>query len=98
VASPIASVSGAACELPKIAALKLWRKCRSNEPSQWLAIADILVIASSTVRCRPDGDRAGLGTAGFEIKFPENWNDKFLFWGSPRLGKALHKPAAMIVV
>jgi feruloyl esterase len=28
-----------------------------------------------------DGEGAGPGSAGFEVKLPERWNGKFLFWG-----------------
>jgi hypothetical protein len=28
-----------------------------------------------------DGEGAGRGSAGFEVKLPETWNGKFLFWG-----------------
>ncbi len=36
-----------------------------------------------------DGDGAGAGAAGFEIKLPENWNHKFLFWGAGGLAGTL---------
>jgi len=58
VACPIASVSGAACDLRIIEPLNV-EGMQIHRPSQWLAIADIPVIASSRVRGRPTATERG---------------------------------------
>jgi hypothetical protein len=58
VACPIASVSGAACDLRIIEPLNV-EGMQIHRPSQLLAIADIPVIASSRVRGRPTATERG---------------------------------------
>jgi feruloyl esterase len=40
-----------------------------------------------------NGEGAGPGSAGFEIKLPANWNHKFLFWGVGGLAGSLFPSA-----
>jgi hypothetical protein len=84
----IASVSGTVCDLRILASLHV----EGVQIQSAIAMAgdrrhpSYCVVKGSV---STDGDRAGLGTAGFEIKLPENWNHKFLFWGSPGLAGLL---------
>jgi feruloyl esterase len=60
-----------------------------------LGVADVTIAAAETIAAAngvpthcdikgtlaTDGEGAGRGSAGFEVKLPETWNGKFLFWG-----------------
>jgi feruloyl esterase len=90
--SIISRAAGATCDLRTIdsfnvPAVRIWSVIATAAVGQQPGYCTVKGSVST------DGDGAGPGTAGFEIKLPENWNHKFLFWGSPGLAGLL-PPAA----